>query len=105
MQRGGARRRRDADHADDANGHLRAFLRTSGILGRDDNGCKRSRYRNAFASEQQPTMCKANDVKQQPSRRHCEERSDEAIQGGSLVRLDCFASLAMTTRASNYSIT
>src|SRR5689334_8738543 len=27
--------------------------------------------------------------------RHCEERSDEAIQSGAL-RLDCFASLAMT---------
>jgi len=29
-----------------------------------------------------------------PRRRHCEERSDEAIQFGRL--LDCFASLAMT---------
>jgi hypothetical protein len=28
--------------------------------------------------------------------RHCEERSDEAIQLA-LVKLDCFASLAMTT--------
>jgi L-cysteine S-thiosulfotransferase len=28
--------------------------------------------------------------------RHCEERSDEAIQKGGTVRLDCFASLAMT---------
>jgi hypothetical protein len=29
--------------------------------------------------------------------RHCEERSDEAIQdGGALRHLDCFAALAMT---------
>jgi hypothetical protein len=30
--------------------------------------------------------------------RHCEEQSDEAIQNGAAA-LDCFASLAMTTRA------
>ncbi|NEW99176.1 hypothetical protein DY467_20555 [Rhodopseudomonas sp. BR0G17] len=29
-------------------------------------------------------------------RRHCEERSDEAIQRHSALELDCFASLAMT---------
>ena len=28
--------------------------------------------------------------------RHCEERSDEAIQCGANARLDCFATLAMT---------
>jgi hypothetical protein len=28
--------------------------------------------------------------------RHCEERSDEAIQGG--AELDCFAPLAMTEK-------
>ena len=28
--------------------------------------------------------------------RHCEERSDEAIQGIAEASLDCFASLAMT---------
>jgi hypothetical protein len=32
--------------------------------------------------------------------RHCEERSDEAIQGG-LAELDCFASLAMTERVES----
>jgi sulfur-oxidizing protein SoxA len=31
--------------------------------------------------------------------RHCEERSDEAIQKGGTARLDCFASLAMTVKA------
>jgi hypothetical protein len=34
----------------------------------------------------------------QPSFRHCEERSDEAIQNR-VAFLDCFASLAMTNRA------
>ncbi|RDJ20799.1 hypothetical protein DWF00_24815 [Bosea caraganae] len=29
-------------------------------------------------------------------RRHCEERSDEAIQGPHALPLDCFAALAMT---------
>jgi len=28
--------------------------------------------------------------------RHCEERSDEAIQNGRIAALDCFATLAMT---------
>jgi hypothetical protein len=28
--------------------------------------------------------------------RHCEERSDEAIQNGGAATLDCFAALAMT---------
>jgi hypothetical protein len=28
--------------------------------------------------------------------RHCEERSDDAIQASAVVFLDCFASLAMT---------
>jgi hypothetical protein len=36
--------------------------------------------------------------------RHCEERSDEAIQSGFRGLLDCFASLAMTVRASNSSL-
>jgi hypothetical protein len=31
-----------------------------------------------------------------PLNRHCEERSDEAIQGGAPTTLDCFATLAMT---------
>jgi hypothetical protein len=31
-----------------------------------------------------------------PIDRHCEERSDEAIQRDSEAALDCFASLAMT---------
>ena len=35
----------------------------------------------------------------EPNRHHCEERSDEAIQGRSPAALDCFASLAMTRRA------
>jgi len=30
--------------------------------------------------------------------RHCEARSDEAIQSNRHVALDCFASLAMTKR-------
>jgi hypothetical protein len=30
-------------------------------------------------------------------RRHCEERSDEAIHGAAGGKLDCFASLAMTS--------
>jgi hypothetical protein len=34
-----------------------------------------------------------------PLNRHCEERSDEAIQRAAAV-LDCFASLAMTQRVS-----
>jgi hypothetical protein len=29
--------------------------------------------------------------------RHCEERSDEAIQGNASTTLDCFATLAMTS--------
>jgi hypothetical protein len=31
--------------------------------------------------------------------RHCEERSDEAIQSGARDALDCFATLAMTNEA------
>ncbi len=31
-----------------------------------------------------------------PRFRHCEERSDEAIQSGERDTLDCFAALAMT---------
>jgi hypothetical protein len=31
-----------------------------------------------------------------PTSRHCEERSDEAIQTAGQKALDCFASLAMT---------
>jgi hypothetical protein len=34
--------------------------------------------------------------------RHCEERSDEAIQNGNAA-LDCFASLAMTNERSRDS--
>jgi hypothetical protein len=40
-------------------------------------------------------------------RRHCEERSDEAIQNGlvaSQTRLDCFASLAMTMQTGQSKI-
>jgi hypothetical protein len=33
--------------------------------------------------------------------RHCEERSDEAIQPGLSAALDCFASLAMTAQLRN----
>jgi hypothetical protein len=32
--------------------------------------------------------------------RHCEERSDEAIQWASEAALDCFALLAMTKKAN-----
>ena len=35
--------------------------------------------------------------RQAPQNRHCEERSDEAIQRDK--KLDCFAALAMTTLA------
>src|SRR6188768_2848952 len=35
--------------------------------------------------------------------RHCEERSDEAIQGAVLYMLDCFASLARTKRRARDS--
>ncbi len=35
--------------------------------------------------------------------RHCEERSDAAIQWASEVVLDCFASLAMTAYAASPS--
>src|SRR5262245_27080529 len=38
----------------------------------------------------------ADSVFKQPIRRHCEERSDEAIQSAASGDLDCFASLAMT---------
>jgi hypothetical protein len=33
------------------------------------------------------------------ARRHCEERSDEAIQKFNVLSLDCFASLAMTKQS------
>jgi len=34
--------------------------------------------------------------------RHCEERSDEAIQRAVPLPLDCFASLAMTSRNKGF---
>ena len=34
--------------------------------------------------------------------RHCEERSDEAIQYFRAARMDCFASLAMTATVTTY---
>src|SRR3954471_1567067 len=36
-------------------------------------------------------------------RRHCEERSDEAIQLLAVAKLDCFAALAMTKRVISFS--
>ena len=36
--------------------------------------------------------------------RHCEERSDEAIQHGGAAVLDCFASLAMTSFYASITI-
>jgi hypothetical protein len=36
--------------------------------------------------------------------RHCEERSDEAIQAGASEELDCFAALAMTLMERHYPL-
>jgi hypothetical protein len=43
------------------------------------------------------------DPAARPSRRHCEEQSDEAIQLSCCGKLDCFASLAMTEDTTSHS--
>src|SRR4051794_5932244 len=47
----------------------------------------------------------ASGVTQKPQHRHCEKRSDEAIQTVAAERfLDCFATLAMTLREAGLSL-
>jgi hypothetical protein len=42
------------------------------------------------------------EMKHNNSNRHCEERSDEAIQNAKKKELDCFATLAMTNNKAGW---
>ncbi len=44
------------------------------------------------------TTTRAHSRRGNALRRHCEERSDEAIHASACRAMDCFASLAMTLR-------
>src|SRR5262245_33111499 len=63
------------------------------------SGSPRGRKQKAISSSRSTSIRRAF-CKDGPLHRHCEERSDEAIQLPDAAKLDCFASLAMTKQKS-----